>query len=223
MYQHNTNIAAFILVNDENTNTALSEAKAKIGDADWKKGYDPERCRIAQACMKEKKAFYRYKLAGKLLDVSTKETQDSSGNVYRKVRIELGAEDGKTEILSLDVGTEFCERLLPKLGAAIRGHLGQQVSIACFPVQDERNGRQFWNHTASVKDADGNEIQAAIAHFPLATAKANAAAEALTAAGITDPKAIKAAKKSAKQQYFWELAQKIEAYCQEQRKTSAAA
>lgn len=222
MFQHNTNLAGFILVNDEDTNAALAEAKAKIGDADWKKGYDPARCRVAQACMKEKKAFYRYKLTGNLLAVSTKETKDASGNAYRKVRIELETEPGKTEILSLDVGTEFCERLLPKLGAAVRTHLGEFVSISCFPVQDERNGRMFWNHTASVK-AEGNEIQAAVAHFPLATAKANAAAEALSAAGITDPKAIKAAKKSAKQQYFWELAQKIEAYCQEQRKPSAAA
>lgn len=222
MLQHNTNLAAFVLINDEDTNAALAEAKTKIGDADWKKGYDPERCRVAQACMKEKKAFYRYKLPGKLLAVSTKETKDGSGNSYRKLRIELETEPGKTEILSLEVGTEFCERLLPKLGAAVRTHLGEPVSISCFPVQDERNGRQFWNHSASVKDADGNEIQAAIAHFPLATAKANAAAEALSAAGISDPKAIKAAKKSAKQQYFWDLANKIAAYCADQKASAAA-
>jgi hypothetical protein len=222
MYQHNTNIAGFILVNDEATNLAIAEAKSRIGDSEWKKGYTPDHCKIAQGFMKAHNAPYRFKLIGTLLGVSTKETKDASGNSYRKLRIELETEPGKTEILSLDVGTEFCERLLPKLGAAVRGHLGKQVSLACFPVQDERGGRQFWNHTASFKDADGNEIQSSLSHFPLATSKANAAAEALSAAGISDPKAIKAAKKSAKQQYFWDLANKIAAHCADQKASAAA-
>lgn len=214
MYQHNTVVSAFILVNDEATNAALADAKAQIGEAPWKQGYTEHKAKIARAVFKERKAPYRFKMEGTLLAVSTKELVDGSGNVYRKVRIELCQDDGKSEILSLDVGTEFCERLLPKLGTAVRTVMGKKVIITAFPTQDERGGRVFWNHAASIK-ADGIEVKASANHFALATKQAKAAVEALKAARIRDPKALKAAQKSSKEEYFWELAQKIADYCQQ--------
>jgi len=223
MLQHNTVVSGFILVNDENTNQALAAAKAKIGDAEWKSGYSEEKCKIARAMLKEHRASCAFKLEGRLTRVSTAETKDAQGNTFRKVRVTLG-EGRESTILSLDVGTEFCERLLPKLGAAVvQLGIGAQVSITCFPDVVERDGRTFVNHVASLKDAQGNQVKATKPHFRMAQDAAQAAVEALQKAGIKDRKALNMARESAKEEYFFDLAQKLEGFFPVQPETKAAA
>ena len=208
MLQHNTIVSGFILVNDAATNAALTAAKGAIGADEWKKGYSEERCKTARSTLKAAQVPVQYKLTGPVTKVSTTETKDGEGNTYRKVRVALGTEK-TSPILSLDVGTEFCERLLPKLGAAVALHgIGAEVTITCFPDVVERDGRTFVNHVASVK-IDGEEVKATKPHFQLATQAATTASEALVAAGVKDKKAINAVKASAKEEYFYALAHKL--------------
>ena len=208
MLQHNTIVSGFILVNDAATNAALTAAKGQIGSDEWKKGYSEERCKIARSTLKTANVPVQYKLTGPITKVSTTETKDGEGNVYRKVRVALG-NDRASPILSLDIGTEFCERLLPKLGAAVAIHgIGAEVTIICFPDVVERDGRTFVNHIASVKIA-GEEVKATKPHFQLAAQAATTASDALVAAGVKDKKALNAVKASAKEEYFYALAQKL--------------
>lgn len=223
MLQHNTIVSGFILVNDAATNAALTAAKGQIGSDEWKKGYSEERCKIARSTLKTAQVPVQYKLTGPITKVSTTETKDGEGNVYRKVRVALGTEK-TSPILSLDVGTEFCERLLPKLGAAVALHgVGTEVTITCFPDVVERDGRIFVNHVASVK-INGEEVKATKPHFQLAATAAATASDALVAAGVKDKKALNAVKASAKEEYFYALAQKLtELFPTEQAAESSAA
>lgn len=224
MYQHNTVAGCFILVNDQVTNTVLAAVKSEIGDAAWKKGYAEEQAKLVREHLKAAKAPFKFKFSGKLVGVSTKETKDKEGNTYRKIRVDLADERGSVTILSLDVGTEFGESLVPKLGSAVMQlGLGAVVSISAFPVEETRaDGRKFINFKASVKDAGGNEMKATKSHFKIASEKARAAIEALKAAGIKDPKTLNAARNAAKEEYFWDLAQKV-AKVAEVRSAAAAA
>jgi hypothetical protein len=211
MLIHNTVVGAFI-ANNEETKRFMASVKAEAGDS-WKSGYDPDRAKTLVAKLKAANLFYRYKLQGKILWVETRETT-SQGGTHRKVWIAIGAED-KYDILSLDIGTELCERLLPKLGAAVATlDPATEVSLSAFPIQEERNGQMFWNFQPSLKSGDV-EIKASKPHFQLANEKVKAAIEGLKTAGITDPNVIKATRKSAKEAYFWDLAQMIAAYCAE--------
>ncbi|MBU2738719.1 hypothetical protein [Acidithiobacillus concretivorus] len=224
MYQHNTVAGAFILVNDENTNKVLAAVKTEIGDAAWKKGYEAQQAKMVREHLKAAKADFRFKFSGKLVGVSTKETKDKEGNTYRKIRVDLADERGSVTILSLDVGTEFGESLVPKLGSAVMQlGLGAEISLSAFPVEEERkDGRKFTNFKASVKDAGGNEVKATKPHFKIASDKVRTAVEALKAAGIKDPKTLNAARNAAKEEYFWDLAQKV-AEVAEVRSAAAAA
>ncbi|MBE7562682.1 hypothetical protein H7F10_06900 [Acidithiobacillus sp. HP-6] len=224
MYQHNTVAGCFVLVNDEATSKALAAAKSVIGDPSWKKGYSEDNAKMIRAKLKDAKAPFQFKFSGNLIGVSTKETKDSSGNEYHKVRVHLADESGTVTILSLDVGTEFGESLVPKLGSAVMQlGLGSNISISAFPVEEERaDGRKFINFKASVKDADGHEVKATKPHFKIANEKVMAAVEALKAAGIKDPKTLNAARNSAKEEYFWDLAQKVAAVAEVQCAAAAA-
>jgi hypothetical protein len=204
MYQHNTIVSGFILVNDGSTDAALFEARHQIGDPDWKTGYSEDKCKITRALFKKHAAQWLTKLSGPFTGLTTTETKDNSGNVYQKVRVHIGK-----DILSLDLGTEFCERLLPKLEAAItNGRPGIQIAVSAFPTTVERNGRVFVNHVASVKDADGVEIKGE-SHFRAAQDASATAVSAMEKAGVKAKPALQAARKAAKEQYFLELAERI--------------
>lgn len=209
MYQHNTIVAGFILVNDATTNAALQEARAEIGEAGWKAGYTEERSKVARAALKKHGAPLLTKLSGTLSGVFTPQTKDAQGNVFQKVRVFLNNGQDST-VLSLDLGTEFCERLLPKLEAAIKDRgIGVAITIACFPTSVDRGGRTFVNHVASVK-TDGQEVKAE-SHFRRAQDACTAAVAALAKAGVKAKAAIDATRKAAKEEYFLGLAGEVAA------------
>lgn len=213
MYNVNSNIVSFVLINDETTSKALEAAKIAVGgESNWKSGYSPEKSETALTAYTLAGGVIRRKITGTLDGISIKENTDGQGNTYRKVRVELGIGKGKSEILSLDVGSEYTERLLPKLGTAVRNHFGAEISLSVFVVEEQRGERKFFNLTPGLKDEHNSEIQATINHFKVAAERSAAAVAALKSAGIKDPKALKAAQKSAKEEYFWELAQKIAAF-----------
>ncbi len=210
MYAHNTVVSGFIVLKDAAVDAALFEARHEIGDAEWKQGYSEDRCKVARTIFKKHGAKFVTKLSGPLMGFSTKENTDNQGNTYQKCRIVMG-----NDIVSLEVDTELCQRLLPKLEAVIADMgLGTEITISAFPTTEERNGRTFINHTASVKDAKGNEIKGA-SHFKQAQEAAKAAATAMEMAGVKAKPALKAARQSAKNQYFWELAEKLAQICAE--------
>jgi hypothetical protein len=202
MYQHNTVVSGFVIIKDAKVDASLFEANHLIGEAEWKKGYSEDKCKQTRAIFKKHGAAFITKLSGPLLGLSTKENKDNSGNTYQKVRITLG-----NDIISLEVDTELCQRLLPKLEAVAEMGIGTEITISAFPVKEERNGRQFINHTASVK-ADGKEVKGQ-SHFKQAAAASSAAVSAMKAVGIKAKEAHEATRKAAKAQYFWELAERI--------------
>ena len=209
MYQHNTIVSGFVLVNDPATTAALAEARGAIGEAGWKAGYTKEKSEIARVALKKHGAPVLTKLSGTLSGVFTPQTKDAAGNVFQKVRIFVNNGQDST-VLSLDLGTEFCERLLPKLEAAIKDRgIGVAITIACFPTSVDRGGRTFVNHVASVK-TDGQEVKAE-SHFRRAQDACTAAVAALAKAGVKAKAAIDATRKAAKEEYFLGLAGEVAA------------
>ncbi|RBL99110.1 hypothetical protein C3R74_11355 [Acidithiobacillus ferridurans] len=209
MYQHNTIVSGFVLVNDPATTAALAEARGEIGEAGWKAGYTEEKCKIARAALKKHEAPFLTKLSGSLSGVFTPQTKDNQGNVFQKVRVFLNNGQDST-VLSLDLGTEFCERLLPKLEAAVKDNgIGVTIAISCFPTSVERGGRTFVNHVASVK-TDGQEVKAE-SHFRRAQDACTAAVAALEKAGVKAKAALDATRKAAKEEYFLALAGEVAA------------
>ena len=209
MYQHNTIVSGFVLVNDPATTVALAKARGAIGEAGWKAGYTKEKSEIARVALKKHGAPLLTKLSGTLSGVFTPQTKDAQGNVFQKVRVFLNNGQDST-VLSLDLGTEFCERLLPKLEAAIKDRgIGVAITIACFPTTVNRGGRTFVNHVASVL-TDGQEVKAE-SHFRRAQDACTAAVAALAKAGVKAKAAIDATRKAAKEEYFLGLAGEVAA------------
>ena len=209
MYQHNTIVSGFILVNDPATTAALAKVRGAIGEAGWKAGYTKEKSEMVRTALSKHGAPVLTKLSGTLSGVFTPQTKDAQGNVFQKVRVFLNNGQDST-VLSLDLGTEFCERLLPKLEAAIKDRgIGVAITIACFPTSVDRGGRTFVNHVASVK-TDGQEVKAE-SHFRRAQDACTAAVAAIEKAGVKAKAAIDATRKAAKEEYFLGLAGEVAA------------
>jgi hypothetical protein len=188
MVQRNNLANAFVKVNDEATTKALAQAKAQIGDAAWKQGHTPEAEKIVRAALKERGASYETQLSGKLTRVSLAETE-ANGAKFQKLRVTLENDGGKT-ILSADLGSEFAQRLIAKLDRATQEQPGQTVTIGSFAETVERDGKSFVNHVATLKNADGKEIQAMPGHFERAKEAITKAQEPLIASGVGGNKAI---------------------------------
>lgn len=206
LVQRNNLADAFIPVGDEATNRALAEARAQVGDAEWKKGFTPETKKIVRDTLKAHGVRYEERLQGRLLDVQTAETK-ANGETFNKLRVTLEHDGGKT-ILSADMDSEFAQRLVTKLDAASKEHAGQDVTIGGFAKPVERDGRAFVDHVAIMKDSAGQEISAAPGHFEAAKAKILAAQEPLKAANMPD-KTLKQVAKATREQYFKEVADSL--------------
>ncbi|WP_312283677.1 hypothetical protein [Candidatus Igneacidithiobacillus taiwanensis] len=204
LMQRNNLADAFIPVGDDATNKALAEARTQVGDAEWKKGFSPETKKIVRDTLKAHGVRYEERLQGKLLDVQTAETQ-ANGETFHKLRVTLEHDGGKTT-LSADMDSEFAQRLVTKLDTASREHAGEEVTIGAFAYLADRNGREFVNHAATMKDAAGQEIPAAPGHFQAAQEKARAAQEPLKTAGIADKKVLNSIAETTREAYFKGLA-----------------
>ncbi|UTV80118.1 hypothetical protein MQE22_08790 [Acidithiobacillus sp. YTS05] len=188
MMQRNNLVNGFVTINDGQTNEALAEAKAEVGDATWKQGHSPETEKVVRAAMKSHGARYETELTGKLTGVALAETH-ANGSTFQKLRVTLEKEDDKL-ILSADLDSEFAQRLLAKLDRASQEHAGQVVTIGGFAETVERDGKSFTNHVATMKDAEGKEIPAVPGHFEKAQEQVAAKQEPLKQAGMGDNKKI---------------------------------
>jgi len=207
LMQRNNLADAFLLVGDDATEKALAEARATVGDAEWKKGFSPETKKIVRDTLQAHGVRYEEKLQGKLLDVHTAETQ-ANGETFHKLRVTL-EQDGHKTTLSADLNSEFAQRLIAKLDTASQEHAGEVVTIGGFANPVERAGREFVNHVATLKDANGQEIPATPGHFQAAQEKARAAQEPLKAVGMADKKVLHSIAETTRETYFKELADSL--------------
>ena len=199
LMQRNNIVNGFVLVNDDATNKALDAAKAEIGEAAWKQGHSEEKEKIARAKIKEQGARYETQLAGKLSRVDLAETQ-ANGATFKKMRVTLEAANGDKTILSTDLNSEFTQRLSAKLQNV---EPGQQVTIGGFTSSVERDGKEFTNHVATIKDASGQEIKATENHFEKAQEAVKAAQEPMVAAGMGENSAVMSkVAEAAREKYF---------------------
>ena len=204
MMQRNNLADAFVAVNDEQTNAALKAARETIGDAEWKKGFSPEKKAVVRDALKARGARYEPSLKGNLVGVETAETQ-ANGETFKKLRVTLENEAGKT-ILSADMDSEFAQRLITKLDTATREHAGKEINMGAFAKQTERDGRSFVDHVAMMKDADGQEIPAAPGHFEKAKERVTEAQKPLLDAGMKDKKILNQIAGTTREGYFAEVA-----------------
>ncbi|MGE0047752.1 MAG: hypothetical protein AB7T01_02290 [Acidithiobacillus sp.] len=213
MMQRNNLADAFVAVGDADTNAALKAARDEIGDAEWKKGFSPEKKTVVREAMKAHNARYEEKLIGSLVGVDVAETQ-ANGETFKKLRVTLENDNGKT-ILSSDLNSEHAQRLLPKLATAIGqiepGSPAPAVVIGGFASEKEKDGRTFVDHVATLKDAEGKEFPAQPGHFEAARDRAKVAQKPLLDAGMSDKKVLKAVATSAREAHFAEVAEDLSA------------
>jgi len=217
LMQRNNIVNGFVLVNDEATDKALAQAKAEVGDADWKKGYSKESQDIARAALKEHGARYETELKGKLTRVELAETH-ANGTAFKKMRVTLESDNGDRTILSTDLNSEFAQRLAAKLDAASK-EPGQVVTIGGFAEQVDRDGKTFANHVATMKDANGQEIKAE-QHFDKAQEAVKAAQAPMVTAGMGDNKEVmNKIADGAREKYFAGVVQEISGRFPEREQT----
>lgn len=190
----------------------LDAARAQVGEADWKRGNTlnrPGGATVIVLSMLAEAGIKPIRPSGRLKAVSYAETKDAAGNTYQKVRVCL-ANEGESDIMvSVDVGSEVGERLIQKLAGV---DPQAAVTISAFPVPAE-DGRPYVNHVVSVKVA-GIEVANRKGIYEAVKSKATQVRDALASAGVTDPKAVKAAVTNARKaeslQRHTDLAKEIE-------------
>jgi len=180
LVQHHTLADAFLQVKDDATDKALAEARATIGEAEWKKGFTVEKRDKVREALKAHGVPLETQIAGKLDRVALAETHNGN-QTHKKLRVTLENETGGKTILSTDLDKEFTQRLAAKLEVA---QPGQAVTIGGFASVKEKDGRSFVDHVATLKGPDGKEIQPVKEHFKEARALSEAAIEPLKAAGL---------------------------------------
>ena len=209
-------LAAFTEETGKDAAVAAAEVaiKALLGDA-AKKGWSKERQDACRSVYAANQAPVYETLAGSLRGVELAETGDGI-NRYHKVRLLLRTDRGDNIIVSLERDTELTQRLLCKL---VNVEPGTPVVLGASTEPVTRNGRTFINHVPTLKVA-GREVPAESGHFAAAAEKGKAATEAmrtgLEAAGLgSNPdemkKMLERARVGAKNTYFAELAERVQA------------
>lgn len=209
LYGHNPVVGGFVPTgkNETEINAALDSARAEIGDPNWKRGNTgnlPTGATAVARAKLEAIGFIPEPLVGTINKISMDETRDGSGNVYTKLRVRLDGDKGG--MLSLDLSSEVAQRLIQKLDQVTPG---SDVTINAFATSVVRNGREYVNHVASVKNQEGAEVKSAGGFWEIAQAAADAAATALVSMGISDTKLLNKAKATKKVEAHRDLLLKI--------------
>lgn len=200
MMQRNNLANTFVPVNDSATVDALAAAKAEVGDAVWKQGWNKDVELVARNQLKAFGAETRREIKGRLAGVDLAETT-ANGEKFQKLRVRLDDGDQRT-VLSADLHSEFAQRLIAKLDTAVNQHPGEVLTIGAFAEQVERNGKSYVNHVALLKDEHGQEVAANPEHNKAAHEKALAAQKPMRDAGMEQPKILNQVAKSAREAYF---------------------
>jgi len=204
---HYHTVAGMLLsVNNTVVNAALDRAKATVGEATWKAGFSGSKKgggTIAARSELELIGLKPSSIAGRISSVKLAGTGDDSGNKYQKVRVRFDAPAGDV-IVSLDVDSEMAQRLTQKL---MNVEPGTEVTFNPFSTPVERSGRIYANHVASLKGADGKEIEAPPNLWAQAQEMADDAENALKALSITDKGILNKTKATKKAEFHLKLLQ----------------
>jgi hypothetical protein len=173
--------------------SAVTAAMAEVGNDVWKRGFSAAQPGGATAALNKSlkdSGASQIKVEGSLDFVGFVENRDAAGNSYPKLRI--GLTNGDTQMLvSLELKGDVAQRLVPKLDNCMPG---MHIKISAWPNVVARDGRDYINHAASIKDAEGNEIPVNAAFNAALKKETDAIAESLVKMGITDKKTINSAK-----------------------------
>ena len=199
MYQYNPVVGGLILVNDAKADAALAQAKANIGEAEYKKGYSEESAKIIAGEMKKTGTPVIKKIAGEFNGIAVV-TNESGGIKYPKLRVMIG-----NTLLSLDIGGEYAQRALCKIETLIRDEFEGEVVLSAFTEVVERDGRNYANHVAALKYAsDLVEVAVYAGHFGIVAGLVREGTEKIRSAEAKSQE-----RRAIKVDYFTTLAEEL--------------
>ena len=211
MFQYHHHAGAFVALDDA-TNAVIDQVRGQFEKALWTAGHsdDPSGPSAQLKKVLNEKGMLFPSFTGKVTSVKY-HVNSHDGNDYEKCRVDIRQESGETVTLSLDLGSEFTQRLIQKLDA-----LGENpdriVTIAGFPEMVERNGRFFCNHVCTVKEVvdgkKGDEVKLIANHSRLCQDRMNEAGKQMADLGL-DYKAINQNKAKLRQKYHAELLRNV--------------
>lgn len=208
MLHHSTIVAGFVPVQDAAVDSVISrvldEIASEIGEGvsgeDVRKlGYVEQNA--ALLCSRLRAAGYPVarRLVGELKGVGYVVNLDSRGVQHHKLRVMLDE-----RLLSLDLSSEYAQRLAVKLEGVLANRVAGPISISSFVEVIPRSGRSYVNHLASLKDRCSLEVKAVKDHFRIAQ---DQVAEAISKVRSSSAKAEE--RKAVKTEYFAALVQKL--------------
>ncbi len=213
MLQHSTVVGGLIPVNDAKVEAVIeaaftdlaekasTEAKKVTGEDMRKLGYTAEHAKFVSQRLKEAGYPVARKITGELKGIGYVVNRDSKGVQHHKLRVLLG-----DDLLSLDLSGEYAQRLAVKLEGVLADGVEGAISISSFAEVVQRDGRDFANHIAAVKDSRGLEIKAVKDHFRTVQEQVTEAT-----AKIRSAEAKAGERKAIKVEYFANLVQELAA------------
>lgn len=172
---------------------AIFDAKAKVGDDVWKKGFsgkDSAGATMAAITELSVSGISPVHVEGELKNVSFVENKDNAGNLYPKLQVDV-ANGENVMLLSLDLKSDVAQRLIAKLENCKPGDF---VKVQAWATPVVKGDRTYINHAASIKDSNGQEIKANPDFSGAIKQQTDSLESTLKAAGINDVKVINAAK-----------------------------
>ena len=215
---YSTIVGGFFAQSDELA-AAIDRARARVGDDVWKRGFsgsDSYGATVAANWDLNEAGIKPVTFEGELTHVGFVENSDASGNKYPKLRIGVQSMDDQF-LLSLDMKGDVAQRLVVKLDNC---NPGDYVRISAWPTVVERDGRQYVNHAASIKDSDGKEVPANSGFSASVKSQTEKVESALQAAGITDKRVVSTAKTNKRIEAHKELLLQIQTRFAEAKATT---
>jgi hypothetical protein len=213
MLQHSTVVGGFIPVNNPTVDGVINDAfedlaakastetKKVTGEDIRKLGYTAENARYVSGKLKAAGFPVVRKISGPLRGIGYVVNTDRKGLEHPKLRVLLGE-----TLCSFDMGGEFAQRLVAKLEGAVANPVDGAIAISCFAEVVPRDGKNFVNHIAALKDSRSAEIKAVHDHFRAAQDEV-----ADATARIRSQEGRAAERRAVKVEYFAKITRELEA------------
>lgn len=213
-----------LFVDNEDTRAAIKEARVYAGakQTDGYQGYKGGTVSAkALAFLKEKGVFSASSVSGVLRGVSYDE-KEHQGNLMRRVFVTL-RDDGQSFTIKLDAGNPGTHKLLQKLSNV---SLNEHVDISVFgsykPNPKNPDGEFYTDYAASVKIA-GIEVKVEEGAWDAVNAVVKGVQEQMALIPGMSKEVVGTAVRTAKTNFFAELAKKIGAEFKSARDAEKAA
>lgn len=160
------------LIKNPQSDKAILDARAIIGDTEWKKGYTPEKSKQLGEIL-AKAGVHPIVVTGNLKRVYPDQTRDIQGNTYDKVRIIL-QDPMETIMMSLEATHELTAIALQQL---YNTEPMDFLTFTAFQEPRTSGDRIFYNHRVKLTRSDGSSVAPLAGAWKCAQDKANAATE----------------------------------------------